>query len=39
MLYLLNEKIRELRLNLTLATRTVLGTALRLICIESPEKI
>ena len=34
-----DEKIRALRLNLTLATRTVLGTALRLICIESPEKI
>ena len=34
-----DEGIRALRLNLTMATRTVLGTALRLICIESPEKI
>ena len=34
-----DEGVRALRLNLTRATRTVLGTALRLICIESPEKI
>ena len=31
--------LRESRLALTAATKRVLGTALRLICLESPEKI
>jgi len=31
--------LRESRLALTAATKQVLGTALRLICLESPEKI
>ena len=34
-----DEKQRALRLSLTEATRTVLGTALHLICMQSPEKI
>ena len=32
-------ELRKARIALTAATRTVLGTALRLICIASPEKI
>lgn len=34
-----DEALRESRLALTAATKQVLGTALRLICLESPEKI
>ena len=34
-----NEKLRSARLSLTAATKTVLGTALHLICMQSPEKI
>ncbi len=34
-----DEKLRPARLALTDATRTVLGTALHLICMQSPEKI
>ena len=34
-----DEKLRAARLSLTEATRTVLGTALHLICMQSPEKI
>ena len=34
-----DEKLRAARLALTDATRTVLGTALHLICMQSPEKI
>ena len=34
-----DEKLRAARLSLTDATRTVLGTALHLICMQSPEKI
>ncbi len=34
-----DEEVRATRLRLTAATRTVLGSALRLICIKTPEKI
>ena len=34
-----DDKLRSARLSLTEATRTVLGTALHLICMQSPEKI
>ncbi len=34
-----DEKIRENRIALTAATKRVLGTALHLICMQSPEKI
>ena len=34
-----DEKVRENRITLTKATKQVLGTALHLICMQSPEKI
>ena len=34
-----DEKLRSARVALTAATKTVLGTALHLICMQSPEKI
>ena len=34
-----NAALRESRIALTLATKTTLGTALRLICMQTPEKI
>ncbi len=34
-----DERLRAVRLSLTEATHTVLGTALHLICMQSPEKI
>ncbi len=34
-----DEGVRAMRVRLTEATRTVLGTALRLICMKTPEKI
>jgi arginyl-tRNA synthetase len=34
-----DEKIRENRIAITKATKEVLGTALHLICMQSPEKI
>ena len=34
-----DESLRESRIALTDATHTVLGTALKLICMQTPEKI
>ncbi len=34
-----DEKLRQSRIALTSATKTVLGTALKLICMQTPEKI